>query len=294
VTTEAAAGGETQNPAAGSGAAGAGDGAVAAAGAAGSGGEEFLTYFPEELRSEKTLTKFKGKDKDEVLGKLAKSYVHLEKWQVPGDDAKPEDRAAFHRRLGIPEKVEEYAAGVKPEVPEGVPWNPEIQTQFAAMAHAEGLTASQATKVLNFYLSRAGQGVDMQKTASANDLKKSQEGLKSRWGANYQRNTGLVHRVVEEYAKPEFSEMLDSVVVDGMKLGNHPAMLDFLAQYGEQRLDMGFIQGDSLLVTSDSAAQDLAKILDDPKHPYWQGDKAAIAKVQSLLAVVEAPKPSRR
>lgn len=297
MTTPATGGDNTPQPGSGAAAAaaGAGDGAGAAAasGATGSGGEEFLTYFPEDLRSEKTLHKFKGKDQAEVLGKLAKSYVHLEKWQIPGEGATAEEKAAYHRRLGIPEKVADYSSALKPEVPEGVPWTPEIQTQFAEFAHAEGLTPAQATKVLNFYLSRAGQGIDVQKTNTAEDLKKATDGLKSKWNAGYERNVGLVHRAVEEYGKPEFSEMLDSVVIDGVKLGNHPAMLEFLAWHGEQRLEGGYLAGDSLLTTTASAQAELSAILDDSKHPYWQGDKASIAKVQKLLAIVEAPKPNR-
>lgn len=290
--TTPAAGGESQNPSGGSGAAGAGE---AAAGGAAT-GQEHLQFFPEELRGEKTLHKFTGKDKDEVFGKLAKSYVHLEKFQIPGDDAKPEDVAAFNRRRGIPEKVEEYRAALKPEIPEGAPWTPEVEAMFAEFAHKEGLTAKQATNAINFWAKLAAQGVDVQTSQKGEDLRKQHENLKGKWGANYERTVGLVHRTVEEYSNPEFNELLDSKFTIGGQewtLGNHPAMLEFIARHGEGRLEAGFIQGNTLLQTQASAQAELSKIFDDKTHPYWKGDKAALKKVQELLAIAEPPKAPR-
>jgi len=309
----AAAGGDSQNPNAagvGGGTAGAGNqgnqetqgsqgsqGSQGGQGSPGSAPKWDETLDP-ELRDSPSVKKFKGTTWDEVGPVLFKSYHNLERWQIPGENATPEERAAFHRRLGVPEKVEEYSAALKPEVPEGVPWSPEIQAAFAQFAHAEGIPPATATKILNFYLSRAGQGVDMQKTATAESLRQHHERLKQRWGANYQRNVGLVHRVVEEWGKPEFAEMLDTVVMKGpdgsdIALGNHPAMLEFLANYGEQRLEAGFIPGNSLLVTKDAAEQELRSILDNPGDAYWQGDKSRIRRVQELLAITDAPKAAR-
>lgn len=289
--SESAAGGESQNPnsAAGSGAAGAGDGT--AAGGTGSGSEQaWVATLPEELRGSPSAKKFKGKTWDEAGPEIFKAYHHLERWQIPGEDATPEQKAAFHRRMGVPEKVEDYK--ITPEVPEGVPWNDEIQGAFAKFAHEQGLPPAVATRVVNWYLQRAGQGVDMQTTASAEEIKKTQAALRSKWGGAYDRNAGLVNRAVEEYGSEEFTTLLDNTVVDGVKLGNHPAMLEFLRHYGEQRLEAGFIPGDSLLTTQKDALAEANAILDDPKHPYWQGDKAAIAKVQKLLAIAH-PDPKR-
>jgi hypothetical protein len=54
---------------------------------------------------------------------LAKSYREAEhairnggKFNVPGDDAKPEEVAAYHKAIGVPEKAEDYTI----TLPEGV------------------------------------------------------------------------------------------------------------------------------------------------------------------------------
>lgn len=262
--------------------------------------ESWTTKLDPELQKSPSAAKFKGKNWDEVGPQIFKSYHNLERWQIPSEDPKtPEEKAAreaFHRRLGIPEKVEDYSKALKVEVPNGVPWNDEIQGAFATFAHAEGITPAQASKVLNFYLSRAGQGVDMQTTEKAEDLKKAHEGLKERWGASYERNVGLVHRTIEEYGSDEFNTLLDTKFKVGdeeFTLGSHPAMLEFIARHGEGRLEAGFIQGNSLLTSHASAQSELSSILDNPEHPYWKGDKSALKRVQELLAITEAPKRAR-
>ncbi len=248
----------------------------------------WIATLPEELRGAPAVKKFKGKDWSEVGPQVLKSYVNLEKWQVPGENATPEERAAFARRRGVPEKFDDYKLDVK--VPDGVEWTPEIQGEFSKFAFEQGLTPREAQSVVNWYLERAGRGIDMNTTQTAEEMARAHSDLQKRWGANFKRNTGLVQRAVEEYGSESFSNMLNTVVVKGpdgqdIKLGNHPAMLEFILARGEDRLEAGFIKGDSIGTTSQDALAQANAILDDPKHPYWQGDKAAVKKVSDLMAL---------
>jgi len=243
----------------------------------------WISTLDPELQKSPALKKFKGKDWNEVGPQAVKSYINLEKWQIPGDDATPEARSAFHRRMGVPEKIEDYK--IAPTIPDGVPWNDGVQGEFVKFVHAEGVPPGLATKMVNWWAEQASKGVDFQTTQTADEVKKTHGELQSKWGANWKRNTGLVNRAVEEYGSESFNALLDTQVVDGMKLGNHPVMLEFLKNYGESRLEAGFISGDTLMTTSNDALAEVNKILDDKSHPYWQGDKAALKKVSDLMAL---------
>jgi hypothetical protein len=251
----------------------------------------WIATLPEELRAAPAVKKFKGKDWNEVGPQVLKSYVNLEKWQIPGENATPEERAAYARRRGVPEKIEDFK--VEPKVPAGVPWSPEAQADFVKFAHAEGLTPREANAVLNYYLENAGRGMDLQTTQTAKAIEETHAGLQKKWGADYKRNVGLVARGIEEYGSASFNELLDHVVIKGpdgkdVKLGNHPVMLEFLKFHGEQRLEAGMIDGGTLLTTQADAAKELEAYKDEirskgKEHPYMKGDAAAKKKMTELM-----------
>lgn len=71
--------------------------------------------------------------------------------RVPGEGAKPEEIAAFHKALGVPEKPDDYEhklpEGVKPEQ-----LNAEQLKTWKAKLHAQGIPKKQAETIINEYL----------------------------------------------------------------------------------------------------------------------------------------------
>lgn len=106
----------------------------------------------------------------------------------PGPDATPEQKAAWFKTIGVPEKPEEYGLKKPDNLPEGVPWSDEDAAAFQAKAHELGLTPAQVQAIAAFDLERAtkatakGQGeitayIEGQKTA-----------LKAEWGEKFEAN----------------------------------------------------------------------------------------------------------
>lgn len=125
---------------------GGGDEAAAAAAAAAAAGEEpeFLKQFSAEggdadNPSNRDWLKSKGV---KSLDDLAKSYREAEhtirnggKLTVPGEGAKPEEIAAFHKAIGVPEAVDGYEV----KVPEGQSLDEDLMTPLREVALKAGV-----------------------------------------------------------------------------------------------------------------------------------------------------------
>lgn len=249
---------------------------------------DFRPHLPEAIRGEKTFDKFKGKSAEEVIGVLGKSYSELEKFQIPGADATPEARKKFYQRIGVPEAPDKYT--VKAEVPEGMPWNEGTELKFREIAHKANLTDAQYKDLIAGYIDLAKAGLDVQAAGESEQIATAHQQLKEKWGATYERNLGLVQRAVSASGVEGLSDFLDNKVIDGVKAGNHPIVLEFIAEYGSKLLDHGYIKGDNLLKTSSSTQAELDAILNDPKHPYWSGDLEALKKVTAMFQQLNPPR----
>ena len=238
---------------------------------------------PEELRGEKTLDKFKDP------GSLAKSYIELEKKMgtaihVPKDDAKPEEWESFYRKLGKPEKVEDYGITKPADMPPGLSWNDDLTKWFVSSAHAAGLNKVQVSKIIN--------GWNEMESAKAHAMTKEIgvqiEKLKESWGDQFTGRVELGVRGIEKLMPGEdgtkFKELMDST-----GLGNHPLILKYAYAVGNMLKEDGYILGDGSggALTRDSIQSKIDAINGDQKHPYWDetnpGHKSAVEEMSKLF-----------
>ena len=153
---------------------------------------------------------------------------------IPGKDATPEQRAEFYQKLGRPDTADKYTI-TKPEgLPEGIAYSPEAEAAFKEFAFSQGLPDAQAKGIYDWYW---GLVKDGQTKAEADQLKATEasiNGLKDEWkGDAYKVNTELARRAWKEFNdKPEDAALLDKVV-DGVRLGDHPAFLRKFAAVGK-------------------------------------------------------------
>lgn len=251
-----------------------------------------------ELKTAKTLDKFRGASWDEVGPQLASSYINLEKLhggsiRIPSADAKPEEIAEFNRRLGVPEAPDKY--GVTAAVPEGMPWDKGAEGEFLKVAHANGLTPKQVKGVLDWYVGAAQKSFDQQVQEGNEQAEKGWAALQERWGANTDRNVGLVQRAALEYGGAEFLQLLETPVPGIGKLGNHPAMNEFLFRLGDQALEHGFIKGDAVTLKNSDAKAEIANTLADKAHPYFDANDPKHAEaVQHMAELYAIAYPNER
>jgi len=241
-------------------------------------------WIPEDLRSNKTLSKFK------TAGDLAQSYVNLERRlgssvEIPGEQATPEQKSAFYQRLGVPETVEGYEA---PAAPEGVELDTEYFGAFRTKAHELNLTKFQAKGLADWVVAREIAKHSEFSADSEKARKASMEKLRNGWGAAADQNVGLIQRLVDEYGDEETIADLDQTGA-----GNRAGILRMLAKIARTQVDADVMAAADIGTSQKSAQQDLENTLSaaraDRKHVYRNenhpGHKAEVARVRRLYEI---------
>lgn len=188
---------------------------------------------PKDLIGNEAFTGFK------TLGDVAKNFIELKgkaseadglKARLegaifkPGKDAKPEEISAYQKAMGVPEKPEEY------EFPkgEGTVHDEQMVTWARDVFHKAGLTKDQGA-VLSQAWDGFIQGISQaDKEATKKGIEDANKTLDTKWGAEKEKNLEITRRGFAAFEKvaPEFKSLLESTVIDGIKLGNHPAMME--------------------------------------------------------------------
>jgi len=200
--------------------------------------------------------------------------------RVPGDDAKPEDLAAFRKALGVPDDPTGYGL-VKPEtLPDGVAWDDAYAAEFGKTAHELGLTAKQAAKLTEFQTQR----IAAQVAQAREEIAKSLEAEKADLAKRFNGDTNAVNAAVAAAQKVGAKVGLPPNAFDPADKdywGNEAlaAFAKLSAQLGEH----GFTPGSG---NPGAMSVDEAKAImgnkDHPLHKKWaEGDKEVHARIDA-------------
>lgn len=170
----------------GSGGSGQGDG-----GSGQTGGGAGIEYkYPETLDKEyhgnPSLLKFANEKGEFDFGKMAKSYINIEKHMGKDKIVKPNENFTedqwkeTFRALGVPEDLNDYK--IENNLPEGVKGNDDFVNAFKKQAHEVGILPKQAQKILDFYNNQVVSRMEenQQQTQAYLDEQKSM--LTKEWG----------------------------------------------------------------------------------------------------------------
>lgn len=152
---------------------------------------------PEELRGNASLKTVTS------LPDLAKSYVETKrligaKMGVPGEQATPEQIAAWRRTVGAPDRVEGYQTEGKSLRPESIPeglWDANNERKFLEIAHKHHLPAAAVNEILGFYGQSIADGMASSQEQQATSLQEEGGKLRQAWGSDFDANLGLAARV---------------------------------------------------------------------------------------------------
>lgn len=178
------------------GTAGTGDGAAHTQGGAtgGAAGEvDWRQEVPEDIRP--TIAKY-AKPSD-----LAKGYSELVKKlgstvQIPGSSSTEEERAAFYKRLGLPESPEGYELS-DIVLPDGLQRTQEGDAEFKKFVHSLKLTKEQTKGLHEWWMKRASEAVVAQRDAAKRRADEQDAAIKSAWGSGYEANRAAVSKVIQ-------------------------------------------------------------------------------------------------
>lgn len=203
--------------------------------------------------------------------------------KVPGKDAKPEDVAAFRKAIGAHEKAEEYKAAVPEgyEIAEPQKAMLGLMQQAAAESGVPGSAFSEFTKTYFEAEAAIMEKIEGEYKQYQADTEKR---LRKEHGKDYDRRLTAGNALIDKIDKSgETRAFLDkTIIVDGvaMKAGDHPGILNVMAELGLRMGEDGVVGG----VTPDersSIQEQIRKVRSENPVPYSQ---AVNQQLQQLYA----------
>lgn len=215
----------------------------------------------EDLRADPSLTKFS------TLDDLAKSYKHLErsfgsnKISIPSEHATEDDWKQVYRKLGQPEKLEDY----KIKVPKDSALDGDFVKQFSENAFKAGVLPKQAEQLLGWYHQAVQADVENQKQALEHQSQQVVQDLKKEWGMAFNEKVMRAQAAVKEFGGDELVSFLNET-----GLGNNPVLVKLFAKLGDLTKEDNVpgrerAQG---AMTPSEAMEKARSIMADKEHPF--------------------------
>ena len=256
--------------------------------ASGSGSRsEFLQQLPEEIRDHPSLQSIND------VGNLGLSYVNAQR--LIGADKIPlpknpteDDLSNIYSKLGRPDEPSGYAIQADGQIlTEG-----DVNT-YTDIAHKLGLSKAQANGILDYYRSSIQQTTEAMSKDSEQQRQQIEQSLKAEWGADYDAKVTQANRAVSDIAG---EDLLQMVLEDGTKVGNHPAFIKAFTNFADFKNSVtkeDTISENSVnyrMSPADAKAK-IDTIMNDRSHAYWDRknpvarDKA-VKEVQDLYEML--------
>jgi hypothetical protein len=144
-------------------------------------------------------------------------------------DATPEQAAEWRKANGLPEK----AAGYFDKLPDGLVIGDDdkaIFESFAEKMHAKNVAPEVMHEVVRWYNEYAEAQVEGLAEKEASSRATAEEALRDEWGADYRANVNMVNGLLSAAPEGVKDALHTARLPDGTPLGNHPAVLRWLAQ----------------------------------------------------------------
>ena len=188
------------------------------------------------------------------------------------DDPSEEELAAWRAENGVPESWEQYDRDLGDGMILGEEDAPIVDNFLKAM-HERNLPASVAKDVLRWYY-EFNDGIQQEQYERDVQFKESAiEDLRSEWGAEYKANLNAIRGLVGD----EIGSLLFGArAEDGTRLGDHPAVLKFLAQTARELNPAATIIPGAGTNSLDSIADEMKRMeamMGNPASAYWKDEK---------------------
>jgi hypothetical protein len=231
---------------------------------------------PEELKNDPTLQNYKD------VESLAKTVVHQQKMignRIPLPKTE-EEKSELYGKLGRPEEPGKYEVAVPEDYQQF--FKEESMNEFRNVAYKIGLNNEQVQALMDFQINEINHELEGSSNQLNSQREQIEQNLKQEWGYDYDKNVKAAQRAVQVYGDAEVQELLNG------ELGNNPALIKMFARLGKEVTeDMAQnTQNNTLSVSPLDAKQEIANIMNNPKHPYFDGrhreHKEAVEKMRQL------------
>lgn len=154
----------------------------------------------------------------------------------PGDDATPEDKAAYYKALGVPEKPEAYFDQIK--LPNnavlGEADKPLVES-FAKAMHPHGMTPDAMSGAVAWLKDHERQVAENQVVADESFRVTARDALRDEWGNDFKRNHQAATATFKDMPAEISNAILMARTADGRLVGNIPELVKWAAQVEFER-----------------------------------------------------------
>lgn len=223
----------------------------------------WIADLPEDLRTNPTLSSFKGTEWKEVGPALAKSYVEARSmigkkaYDLPADDWKPEQWANWHKTIGVPDAPDKYTP-VDADLAEKAGLSGDVLKAAFAKFHEAGLTPRQKKILLDdWFVADAIKGSEMKAAQEKAASEKALGEMKAAYGEKFDAKMALVKSVLK-LGEGDLAERLEAA-----GFGNDPQLFKALVALGEKTMEDSASRGgkgDSILGPEAQKADALRQI----------------------------------
>jgi hypothetical protein len=230
-----------------------------------------------EYKNDPSLLKFKSIDD------LAQSYKHLErsfgsnKISIPSEHATDDDWKQVFRKLGNPEKLEDY----KLKAVEGV--DETFIKGFVENAHKNGILPKQAEQLLGWYKEAMSEQAKAAEQQTQHQTQQVINELKQEWGKAFNDKILRAQSAVREFGGEELVNFLNE-----SGLGNNPVLVKLFAKLGDLTKEDSVPGRESsrTVMTPSEAIEKARVIMNDKEHPFnipnHPNHQKALAEMQRI------------
>jgi len=223
---------------------------------------DFKSLIPEEYKQEKALSNFNN------MEDLLKSYLHAQKMvgankiAVPNKMATEDDWKEVFKKLGAPEKPDDYKYSFKEDE-----INPEQLKSFNETAHKLGLLPKQAESLIKFYqeMNSVGEQSKLQ-TAQAKQLE-AESLLKKEFGAEYGKRLDQAKRLASETFGKDL--LNNTILQDGSRLGDNVEIIRAFTMLADKLSEDEIVKGDDVgYMTAGQIEKEISQLTEEGSA-YW-------------------------
>jgi len=235
----------------------------------------------DDVKADKSLENIKD------INALAKSYIHAQKMvgsdkiPVPNKYATEDDWNAVYEKLGRPKTADGY----KFDLPQDKQVDEVSLKEFSSQAHKLGLLPGQAQGMVKFYNDITAKSLQDADSKALTARETSTKELKQEWGQAFDQKVSQAATLAKSVGA---TELLDTNLADGTKLGDHPVMIKAFAELANKMGEDSIVQASGPTYLTPNQIEKQIGELTQTDSAYWDKNHTNHeAAVQEVLALRE-------
>ena len=235
----------------------------------------------DDVKADKSLENIKD------INALAKSYIHAQKMvgsdkiPVPNKYATEDDWNAVYEKLGRPKTADGY----KFDLPQDKQVDEVSLKEFSSQAHKLGLLPNQAQGMVKFYNEITAKSLQDADSKALAARETSTKELKQEWGQAFDQKVSQAATLAKSVGA---TELLDTNLADGTKLGDHPVMIKAFAELANKMGEDSIVQASGPTYLTPNQIEKQIGELTQENSAYWDKNHTNHeAAVQEVLALRE-------